>query len=184
MFPVSVCRQCACRSLECMTWALRALNKPGHRKADMGTAVPSCPNIPQWPFLLSAVLSLSGRDTHWGVAGSLPPLAAVGMLFTHVVTKLLILFAAPQRPQLLLRCSVGQREFQSLWCSAQPGWKPISVNPQPQRGFPFRLLALRFSLQAWIPLEAAQCQCSRACQRGVNKSAGFEERLSKTAGCQ
>lgn len=136
MFPVSVCRQCACRCLECMTWALRALNKPGHRKADMGTAVPSCPNIPQWPFLLSAVLSLSGRDTHWGVAGSLPPLAAVGMLFTHVVTKLLILFAAPQRPQLLLRCSVGQREFQSLWCSAQPGWKPISVNPQPQRGFP------------------------------------------------
>lgn len=29
------------------------------------------------------------------MAGNLPPLAAVGMLFTHVVTKLLILFSSP-----------------------------------------------------------------------------------------
>lgn len=77
-----------------MIWALLALNKPGDRKADVGTAVPSCPTSLSGHFC-SLHFSLSGRDTHWGVAGSLPPLAAVGMLFTHVVTKLLILFCSP-----------------------------------------------------------------------------------------
>lgn len=132
---MSVCRHCMQKRGMHDIWALPALNKPGDRKADMGTAVPSCPTSLSGHFCYLQ-FSLCLADTHWGVAGSLPPLASVGMLFTHVVTKLLILFAAPQRPQLLLRCLAGQREFQSLWCSAQPGWKPISVNLQPQRGFP------------------------------------------------
>lgn len=53
-----------------------------------------------------------------------------------VVTECLIPFAAPQRPQLVLSCSVGRRDRQNPWCSAQPGWKPISMNLQPWRGSP------------------------------------------------
>lgn len=132
---VPIPRHCICRTLESIIWALPVLNKPRNGKADMGTAVSSFPASLSGHFCYLQ-FSASGKDTHLGVAGSLPPLAAVGMRFTHVVTKLLIPFAVPQRLQLVLRCSMGQRECQSPWCSAQPGWKPIFTNLQPQRGSP------------------------------------------------
>lgn len=130
---VPIPRHCDCRGLQSTFWTLPVLqNKPEDGKAEKGTAVPSHPASLSGPFCYLKV-SVCLTDTHWRVANGFPP---VGMLFTRVVTELLIPFAAPRRPQLVPSCPVGQKECQSPWCSAQPGWTPISVNLQPRRGSP------------------------------------------------